>query len=135
MKAIKNWVLSITSPSRKDETTTMISPRQSVGSTSSYGSMSAFSMGSLNVKLDADMPNITEIFDAEIDDHNFTISEAINEVELDNHESSDRDVEMELEKLYLQLRELERIKSDASGMYEDNMVEEERQDLITGLKS
>ena len=134
MKAIKNWVLSITSPSRKDETTTIISPRQSVGSTSSYGSMSAFSMGSLNVKLDADMPNITEIFDAEIDDHNFPISE-VNEVELGDHESGDRNIEMELEKLYLQLRELERIKSDDSGMYEDNMVEEERQDLITGLKS
>ncbi|XP_063686231.1 uncharacterized protein LOC134819994 [Bolinopsis microptera] len=66
MKAIKNWILSMTSPNREDKETITISPRHSLGS--SYDAISEYSLESLHVHADdseASYRKILEI-DAEI---------------------------------------------------------------------
>ena len=63
MKAIKNWVLSMTSPIRESKETITISPRHSLGS--SYGALSEYSLESLH--LHSDDSEILDL-DAQIND-------------------------------------------------------------------
>ena len=68
MKAIKNWVLSMTSPIRESKETITISPRHSLGS--SYGALSEYSLESLYPHSDDSEVSYQEILDldAQIND-------------------------------------------------------------------